>query len=111
MTKQAKNVTDKRDASRARTPSSGGYVTDVTLPTDVTANRDVTVVMRDSDKASSPSGRPRHGHEKRLMSDQPKTSWMHIAAMNLIADAKAGIKVDPEKLAMAVRVLGRGAAP
>ena len=110
MTKQSNTVTDKRDASRAR-PLFQGDVTVVTLPTDVTANRDVTVVTRDSDKASSPAGRPRHCHEKRLMSDQPKTSWMHVAAMNLIADAKAGIEVDPEKLAMAMRVLGRGATP
>ena len=107
MTTKTKSVTEHRDIPRARTPSFGGNVT----LSRCHVTRDVTVVMRDSDKASSPSGRPRHGHEKRLMSDQPKTSWMHIAAMNLIADANAGIEVDPEKLAMAMRVLGRGAAP
>lgn len=72
----------------------------------------VTLSRRDSDSPSSPPGRDRHGHvsrPKQVQEQQPKTSWMHIGALNLLADHAAGIHVEPAKLELARRILGRAA--
>lgn len=63
----------------------------------------VTVGERDSDRPSSPSGRVHHGHESAR--SKPKLSWMHIAAVNLIADHKAGIAVNKVKLSAAFALM------
>jgi hypothetical protein len=36
---------------------------------------------------------------------KPVGSWLHIAAMNLIQDAKAGVFVEPAKLALAEKLV------
>ena len=46
-------------------------------------------------------GQPHHMKQ----SKSSTTTWMHIAAMNLIADHTAGVVVDPVKLAAAQQLL------
>jgi hypothetical protein len=72
----------------------------------VTQNRDVTVSERDSDIRAE---RSRHHHEpaKQQAKEKTGTSWMHLAALNLIHDHEAGLKVDASKLNLARRLLGR----
>lgn len=74
----------------------------------VTQKRDVTVSERDSDIRLKGS---RHGHEKQRSAGKEKTTWMHIAAMNLIRDHQAGVVVPVLKLELAKRLLGQPYAP
>lgn len=74
----------------------------------VTQERDVTVVERDSDIRAE---RSRHHHEAGKEQARAKTSWMHLAAMNLVHDHEAGIAVNTSKLELAKRLLGMPYAP
>lgn len=65
---------------------------------DVTAN--VTV------KRDISACRLRHHAANVTSTTKPATTWLHIGAMNVLADHKAGIHVDPAKLALARSVLG-----
>lgn len=104
VTQAANGVTCSVTASRAQETLRVG----VTMSR-VTTQRDVTDRERDSDNSSSPSDRSRHGHGVKQEQAQKPATWLHIAAMNLLADHEAGIHVEQAKLDTARRILGRAA--
>lgn len=103
VTNRHRSVTSRRDTSRAQETLRVG----VTVSR-VTTKRDVTVDKRDSDIRAERSS---HHHETGRKAGMEKTSWMHIAALNLVADHDAGKHVDTSKLELARRLLGQPYAP
>ena len=54
---------------------------------------------------------PSHGTGKRARAKPGGQNWMHLAAMNLIADADAGIEVDALRLQAARAIVARELDP
>jgi hypothetical protein len=99
VTQQQNPVTKQGDTSRARL----SYGEDVTV-SPVTLQGDT----RKGDSDRTPLRASRHHHPQPSHAKTPMT-WLHVAALNLIADHEAGIAVSPAKLAAARQLLGRPA--
>lgn len=96
------SVTQQRDTlARARPPTGGCH--DVTRDTSCRDKRDVTGGERDMSAC-----RPHVTPAAPSIAKRPMT-WLHIAALNLIADHDAGIAVDPVRLAAARSFIAKDA--